>query len=512
MRYPIWNALSTPITLSPYSPTHFHSFDSIFPYAAFQSYTSLSSLSLQITLSGSGSLLLSQHDKTGNIISQNELKYNAPTPTTLSLPLSSPHPATTALSFSCLPTTQTHIQKAAFATDIPKQRSIHLAVGICTYRRELFVVPNVLQLTEALKKYPGNHHIFIADNGRTLGSVFADYPNVTVTPLPNTGGSGGFSYVMQQATAQPEFTHLLLMDDDIRFSEETILRTLHFLSYLKPEYRQMTLGGAMQFLDTPWMQFEAGTKVDAMGGLHGMYSNLDLRETENCFRNAARTERSDYAAWWYCCMECEAVRAAGMPMPFFIKMDDVEYGLRMQKPVFFVPGIGVAHADFAKKYNPTLDYYITRNTLFLVQKHRPEVKLSDLKKQVRRTMLQRVLLQRYENAELIWQAWQDFRKGTAFLENVDAEALHKQLGERLPKWEALPAVLPEMAETGRVPAWLGWLLPSWKGVRMVEHFGGVTRQASGVKRLCHGNVGEGKCYWTKLRRWQIVRSICRRMK
>lgn len=48
-------------------------------------------------------------------------------------------------------------------------------------------------------------------------------------------------------------------------------------------------------------------------------------------------------------------------MPFFIKGDDVEYGMRAAEELILMSGIAVWHQDFAGKYTGILEYYIKRN-------------------------------------------------------------------------------------------------------------------------------------------------------
>jgi hypothetical protein len=53
-----------------------------------------------------------------------------------------------------------------------------------------------------------------------------------------------------------------------------------------------------------------------------------------------------------------------LPLPVFIKMDDVMFGLRHMKNHIIMNGIGIWHDSFESKINPVAEFYfLRRNTL-----------------------------------------------------------------------------------------------------------------------------------------------------
>ena len=75
----------------------------------------------------------------------------------------------------------------------------------------------------------------------------------------------------------------------------------------------------------------------------------------------------DYGAFWFFAFSKEVVDNIGLPLPFFIKIDDMEYGLRVKeylnRPIVAFPSIAVWHEPFYAK-NPGWDgYYCMRNML-----------------------------------------------------------------------------------------------------------------------------------------------------
>ena len=57
------------------------------------------------------------------------------------------------------------------------------------------------------------------------------------------------------------------------------------------------------------------------------------------------------------------VKKRGLPSPFFIKGDDVEYSLRNNSNIINLNGLSVWHEDFSGKYSPYLYYYTVRNNI-----------------------------------------------------------------------------------------------------------------------------------------------------
>ncbi|RAZ20198.1 glycosyltransferase family 2 protein, partial [Klebsiella oxytoca] len=59
----------------------------------------------------------------------------------------------------------------------------------------------------------------------------------------------------------------------------------------------------------------------------------------------------------------ELVRKDNLPLPIFIRGDDLEYGLRNMKTLILMNGICVWHEPFENKYSSFLAYYVIRNRL-----------------------------------------------------------------------------------------------------------------------------------------------------
>lgn len=323
----------------------------------------------------------------------------------------------------------------AYISNIDKKyvRNVKIGIGICTFKREAFIERNIKILNETileneLSPLYGHLEVFIADNGKTLDVTGLQSDKIHIYPNKNLGGSGGFTrdiIEISQNNSKYHITHVLLMDDDIVIEPESLVKTYMLLSLIKDEYENAFIGGAMLRIDQQYRQVEAGASWNG-GNLNSLKSGLDLRSCDSCLYNETE-EYAEFNAWWYCCFPITIVREDNLPLPIFIRGDDLEYGLRNMKKLILMNGICVWHEPFENKYSSFLEYYIMRNQLIDNSFHCQWYG----KKQLNRTMfkhcVQEVMFYRYKNVDLYLQGITDFLKGPQWLLEQDGEALHKKI-------------------------------------------------------------------------------------
>ena len=126
-------------------------------------------------------------------------------------------------------------------------------------------------------------------------------------------------------------------------------------------------------------------------------------------------------------MPIGVVSDTNLPLPIFIKRDDIEYGLRNGKKFITLNGICVWHEAFEYKYATYLEYYYFRNMCIMNAAHRRsftgDVLISALKDRVREF----VLTYRYRDAELSMLGIQHYLKGIDWLMAQDGEKLNMAL-------------------------------------------------------------------------------------
>ncbi len=323
----------------------------------------------------------------------------------------------------------------AYVSDIDKDKIKYtkIGIGICTFKREAFIEKNIKILNEAILENEcsplhGHLEVFIADNGKSLDMERLKSDKIHIYPNRNLGGAGGFTrdiIEMSRNNDKYHITHTLLMDDDIVIEPEALVKTYMLLSLIKDEYKDAFIGGAMLRLDQQYKQVESGASWNG-GNLNSLKSGLDLRFCEGCLYNETE-EYTEFNAWWYCCFPIDIVRNDNLPLPIFIRGDDLEYGLRNMKKLILMNGICVWHEPFENKYSSFLEYYIMRNQLIDNSFHCEWYGKKQLKRTMFKHCIQEIMFYRYKNVDLYLQGIKDFLKGPQWLMEQDGEALHKKV-------------------------------------------------------------------------------------
>ncbi len=363
-------------------------------------------------------------------------------------------------------------------------RSINLAIGICTFRREEYVTRTLDTLKKAFitdKTSPLYEHlqVYVSDNGQTLSATELSTDGIHVMPNKNAGGSGGFGRCMLEAVQDREkygLTHILLMDDDIVLEPESIARTYALLSTLKESRVKDMLGGGLLRLDIPYIQHASGETWQ--GGHIGFTKRgYDLRKPTDLLKNEEDLPM-EYNGWWYCVVPLvDGFR--GFPLPVFVHGDDIEYGLRFHGDIMTLNGIGVWHDAFDNRKASSMEYYDMRNTLIACAIHHPEYSCTHMVKGIIRHMVGQMLHYREEDQRLTMKGVYDFCKGVDFLKETDPAAYHMEIMKMGYKMEDVSEVLQKLGvdveaakpdpehlypmegfKKGHLLSINGWLLPT----------------------------------------------------
>lgn len=317
-------------------------------------------------------------------------------------------------------------------TSAVENNPVELAIGICTYRREEFVVKTLDTLRACFLEnnqspLQGHIRVYVSDNGKTLPAEELSDESVRIMKNKNAGGAGGFGRCILEAVKDRErlgLTHILLMDDDIVLEPESLFRTYTMLVSLKPAYTGHMLGGGLLRLDLPSIQHANGEMWN--GGTLGFTKRgYDLRQPEAVVRNEEELP-AEYNGWWYCCLPL-AENFKGLPLPVFIHRDDIEYGLRFDGKLLTLNGIGVWHDAFEHRKASPMEYYDLRNALITCALHNPELSCLHMIKWMWRHLLGQMLRFRTEDQLLTLRGIRDFCKGVRFLKETDPCELHADL-------------------------------------------------------------------------------------
>lgn len=296
---------------------------------------------------------------------------------------------------------------------------IKTAIIFCTYKREAYIVNNANYLSERLSSnLDVNAKILVVDNGKTLSSDDFSSEKIFLFPNENTGGSGGFERGMREAAKMSEFTHFVLIDDDVKIDFISLQKMLGFLKFTKSEYKDLSISGAMLYMDNPIVQFECGGYFGKNGIQKGYGHFLDMTLESNLATNELLNE-INYGGWWFICIPMKYVNDGNYPLPFFIKFDDVEYCLRCKLDIITLNGVSVWHERFENKYNSYSDYYNTRNYLHLSKMYVTDFSNEQARKIMRTYSLDRIQKGQYNMAKSVVKGFHDYHKGIDYLYEVD---------------------------------------------------------------------------------------------
>jgi galactofuranosylgalactofuranosylrhamnosyl-N-acetylglucosaminyl-diphospho-decaprenol beta-1,5/1,6-galactofuranosyltransferase len=267
------------------------------------------------------------------------------------------------------------------------------------------------QGTRRAKDHPG-----FADAAKRLGD------RLQVIEQGNLGGSGGFARSMDETLRAGRSDYLLIMDDDVQFDPEGILRAAAFADLAR---RPTIVGGHMfsmydrsvlhAFAETVaphtwWWGAAPNTKA------RHDFGRRNLRNTPWLHRRAD----ADYNGWWLCLIPRQVIAELGLALPVFIKWDDAEYGVRARErgiPTVSMPGVAAWQAPWADK-NDALDwqaYYHLRNRIVTALLHSPADHGGGLLSESLQRQLQNLLSMQYSTVALRLLAIEDVLTGPAHL-------------------------------------------------------------------------------------------------
>lgn len=344
----------------------------------------------------------------------------------------------------------------------------YIALTTTTFKKEDYIRKNIRILQEELfsdKEYSNHFCWNIVDNGCTLPEETYDAARIRIFHNRNVGGAGGFSRGMIAGLTQKQKpTHILLMDDDVNFSAESFKRLYKLLSILRPEYRDSFVSGAMLKMGAPNIQHEDIGVLVEKGYHEALKPNLDLNLWDSVLNNEQEYKHKGhrYAAWWFCCIPTTVASLDNLPLPVFVRGDDVEFSLRNQADIISLNGICIWHEGFEGKFSAALEYYqVERNELILTAMH-PELSDVDVFGHIEEIFWQEIYKFNYKGASLLLDAVEDYLKGPEYFSSID-------LFERLSEKRALDNELVPVTDEVRAQIDYGKLF-QWEDISKKDKF------------------------------------------
>lgn len=254
--------------------------------------------------------------------------------------------------------TETVVRDGEWVIEASERREVRPSIAITTMNR----VDDCVRLVDALSSdgLPDLiERVVVVDQGSTrIREAIAPVleraaVDVKLIEQANLGGSGGFSRGMIEALGT-EATHVLLLDDDVMLETESVRKMCALASVARAT---PLIGAQMLSLREPTVLHSMGEVVDRRSmWWHATEPDLvaaDLRE-HPIVKTAGflRPKDVDFNGWWMCLIPAAVIREIGVSLPYFIKWDDAEYGLRASAAghrTLTLPGAALWHMPWTAK-------------------------------------------------------------------------------------------------------------------------------------------------------------------
>jgi galactofuranosylgalactofuranosylrhamnosyl-N-acetylglucosaminyl-diphospho-decaprenol beta-1,5/1,6-galactofuranosyltransferase len=249
-------------------------------------------------------------------------------------------------------------------TDLSAERQTpRLGLVCCTFNRPNDIKRTLAAIQNSAAFREGRAVVRVVDNASNLErSEIETNSSIRLISQSNLGGAGGFTRGLVDLVERKDLTHFLFMDDDIILSPPVLDRLMGWLTLLPDA---VPVSGAMLDLHRPSDLFEAGGRFISMTYENQAdYSQIDLSAQAESATRLAKSSNTDYGAWWFFAFSRKTVESVGLPLPVFIRGDDVEYGIRLKHKGFrtqVIHGIAVWHEPFYAKRSYWTTYYSVRN-------------------------------------------------------------------------------------------------------------------------------------------------------
>ncbi len=316
------------------------------------------------------------------------------------------------------------------------QAAIGLAAIFCTFNRETAIsgcldaiardadaMAHISRVIVVNQGQPGLlRHPAMAEAAHRLAG------KLVLIEQANHGGAGGFTRGLLAAMDDPAITHTVLLDDDIEIEPGSLARMAAFFSLAK---RDIVLGGHMLDMVDPATLYEAGAVIsDRHWAFLPQHHGCPVGSAD-ALEQLSRPGAVHYNGWWCCGFPVALLREHGLPLPCFIRGDDLEWGLRLHNrgvPTVPMPGIAVWHEPFYLKLGSWQLYYETRNMLVAAALHLPADRAATVRR-VARQAVRHLLTFRYYSTALILDGIRDFLAGPAIM-RAEPLAAHRALAAR----------------------------------------------------------------------------------
>lgn len=325
------------------------------------------------------------------------------------------------------------LRAMTFETPAPPRNDGRLGLVVTHFNRQAQVRPAIRRIARALLSRPevvGRITLTVVDNSRNLD--LEPLPGVTVIPNRNLGGTGGFVRGLLALVDGGAASHALFMDDDASCEVESIARTFALLGFARDP--RLAVAGALLREMAPWELLEKGARFP--GRVAPLHAGLDVRRVVDCLLAERAVERPDYGAWWFFAFPVAEVRR--YPFPFFVRGDDISFGLGNAFEIATLNGVACLGEDFSTKHGPLTAYLDAR--YHLVQALlAPTGTASRVGWVASRLFLKALTAYQYASARAVTLAVRHVLSGPRFFrDNLDLQSVRREIAAWQPDEKLAP--------------------------------------------------------------------------
>ena len=504
------------------SRSSFGTYFNAFPAAYWRRWTIVEKVTLRVAVSGSGSVIVYKSNARGASHRVDSARIDPePTELVFELPLNTFGDGGWYWFDVAADSEDAVVESARWEAEVPAETPRgRVTIGVTTFNRPTDCAVMLGQLG-ASDTLPGVlNEVVVSDQGSRNVVDDPRFPaarealgdGLRIIYQPNLGGSGGFSRGMYEAL-EGGADYVLLLDDDVRVEPEGIVRAVTFADlsrvptivggHMFSMYERTMLHAYAEHVQPWrfWWESTKGTRPD-----HDL-ANAPLRTTSWLHQRAD----ADYNGWWMCLIPTSVVRRIGLSLPFFIKWDDSEYGLRAKRagvPTVSLPGAAVWHVPWTDK-DDSLDWQASfheRNRLVAALIHSQYRHGGHVITESMQGQIKHLLSSQYSVVELRLKAIEDILTGPGHLQAgiativPEVRALRSAFDDAVVEKDpdAFPMVrrekLPRRGED------LGY--PKTIAGRLAMAAKGTVKQILPVKPASRANP-EARVPWTEARWWML---------
>jgi galactofuranosylgalactofuranosylrhamnosyl-N-acetylglucosaminyl-diphospho-decaprenol beta-1,5/1,6-galactofuranosyltransferase len=416
------------------------------------------------------------------------------------------------------------IEVVDYVTD-DSSNAVRLGVVITHFNRPRQVLAAVERIRRTLLANPeieGRLTLTVVDNSGNLPCLSETHPAITVIKNRNLGGTGGFVrglLRLMDGEGTERHTHALFMDDDASCEAASIERALTHLSF--SHRRRLAIAGALLRESAPWHLLEKGARFN--GQVEPLNSGLDMRQVQDLLVAEAARSVPQYGAWWFFAFPIEELRA--MPFPFFVRGDDVMFGLANEFDIATLNGVACLGDDFSAKHSPLTAYLDARYHLVLALAGNRKV-ASRIFWIAGRLFLKQLTSYQYSSARAVALALSHVRQGPDFFSaNIDMQEIRREIQGWEPQEKLVPLSRHSLQVNGprrqreslgrrliRAVTLQGFLLPGFllidKTTVLEKAFHGRASAVFRYRRVLYEHRPTGTGYMTEFDRRRFFSELC----